>query len=144
MGRPATITISLVQFSEHGDELLSVRREVFVNEQGVPEDIEVDGLDGDCIHALARCGGEAVGVGRMQADGHIGRIAVRKPFRGNGVGRQIMQSLIAEACNRGLPTVYLHSQVQACGFYEALGFVADGETFMEAGIPHATMRLRFG
>jgi predicted GNAT family N-acyltransferase len=123
---------------------LAVRREVFVREQGVPEEIEVDGLDDACIHALATQGRELAGVGRMQADGHIGRIAVRRPFRRQGVGRAVMQALIGEARKRGLGSVYLHSQTQACGFYETLGFLPEGEVFMEAGIPHATMRLLFG
>lgn len=134
-------TVSLVRFATCSETLLAIRREVFVAEQGVPEAIEVDGVDGRCVHALARQGDLPVGTGRMQPDGHIGRIAVRKPFRGLGVGTRIMQALIAEARRQGLASVYLGSQTHAQAFYAALGFVAYGEGFMEAGIPHIMMRL---
>ena len=120
---------------------LRLRSEVFVVEQAVPEELEVDGLDDACMHALATRDDEPVGVGRMQVDGHIGRIAVRKPFRGQGIGTQIMQALIGEARRRELPSVYLGSQVHARIFYEDLGFVPYGEPFEEAGIPHVMMRL---
>jgi predicted GNAT family N-acyltransferase len=144
MATETDITVSLVRFADCREQLLAVRREVFVLEQGVPEEIEVDGLDDACIHALARRGQEVAGVGRMQTDGHIGRIAVRKPFRGKGVGREIMRSLVDEARRQGIRSVYLHSQTQACGFYETLGFVPVGEPFREAGIPHTAMRLVLG
>ncbi len=138
---PADIAVSLVSFAACGDALLAIRREVFVAEQGVPEAIEIDGVDGRCVHVLASQGDLPVGTGRMQADGHIGRIAVRKPFRGLGVGTRMVRALIAEARRRGLASVYLGSQIHAQGFYEELGFVAYGEAFMEAGIPHIMMRL---
>ena len=135
------ITVSLVHFADCGETLLAIRREVFVREQAVPEAIEVDGLDDRCVQILASQGDQPVGAGRMQADGHIGRIAVRKPFRGCGVGSRIMAALIAEARRQGLASVYLGSQTHAQAFYEGLGFVAYGETFVEAGIPHIMMRL---
>lgn len=137
----ADITVSLVRFADCGEMLLALRREVFVVEQSVPEAIEVDGLDGHCIHVLAWLGGQPVGTGRMQADGHIGRIAVRKAFRGRGVGTAIMRGLIDEARRQGLASVYLGSQTHAQAFYEGLGFVAYGQRFVEAGIPHIMMRL---
>lgn len=138
------MTVSLVRFADCGEMLLAIRREVFVLEQSVPEAIEVDGLDERCIHVLACLGDQPVGTGRMQADGHIGRIAVRKVFRGLGVGSAIMRALIAEARRQGLVSVYLGSQTHAQAFYEGLGFVPYGETFMEAGIPHIMMRLALG
>jgi len=135
------IAVSLVRFADCAEQLLAVRREVFVVEQSVPEELEVDGLDDSCRHALAMQGDDPVAVGRMQADGHIGRIAVRKVCRGLGIGTRIMHALIAEARGRGLASVYLGSQVRARRFYENLGFVAYGEPFEEAGIPHIMMRL---
>ena len=135
------IAVSLVRFADYGELLLTVRREVFVVEQAVPEELEVDGLDDSCTHALAMQGDEPVGAGRTQRDGHIGRIAVRKAYRGRGIGTRIMRALIAEARRRGLASVYLGSQAQARRFYENLGFVAYGEPFEEAGIPHIMMRL---
>jgi len=140
----ADITVSLVGFADCGETLLAIRREVFVQEQNVPETIEVDGRDECRVHVLACLDDQPVGTGRMQPDGHLGRIAVRQAFRGRGVGSRIMRTLIVEARRQGLASVYLGSQTHAQAFYEGLGFEPYGETFVEAGIPHIMMRLALG
>jgi predicted GNAT family N-acyltransferase len=118
-----------------------VRYEVFVVEQRVPIDMEWDEMDAKCVHAVAYDDeGVAVGTGRLLPDGHIGRMAVRKPARGQGTGGAILEALIAEACKRGDRQVMLNAQAHAEPFYERYGFRRESEVFMEAGIPHIAMR----
>jgi len=125
-----------------GPTMAMIRRRVFVDEQRVPESLEWDGLDPQCQHAIAfNDEGEAIGTGRLLPDGHIGRVAVLVDWRGRGAGVAIMRQLMASARTRGLSSIKLNAQSQVLGFYEALGFVAFGDEFMEAGIPHRAMRL---
>lgn len=129
------------------DELASqcrtVRDEVFVIEQGVLPAIEHDALDPVCLHVLAALAdGTAVATGRLLPDGHLGRIAVRRNWRGQGVGGATLALLIEEARERGLAKVMLNAQVGALGFYRAFGFAEVGEPFIEAGIDHQAMELR--
>jgi predicted GNAT family N-acyltransferase len=101
----------------------------------------MDGRDVDCAHVLAESGdGEAIGTGRLMADGRIGRMAVLKVWRGSGVGAAMLAALMAEAKRRGLKGVYLHSQSHAKDFYARQGFIIEGEEYLEAGIPHIGMR----
>ena len=122
--------------------IASIRRQVFIEEQSVPEELEWDGLDADAVHLLARVNGQAVGTARMLADGHIGRMSVLKAFRGQGIGRQLINRLLELAAEHGLQAVNLDAQTHALGFYERQGFIAEGEVFMDAGIPHRHMRKR--
>lgn len=140
--------------------LVAVRREVFVVGQGVPVEIELDDLDATAEHAVACVDGAVVGTGRLVAgrideagelvggtDGTvatIGRMAVLDSARGQGLGRRLLDLLVARADERGLPAVELHAQVHARGFYEAAGFVAAGPVYLEAGIEHIGMRRRVG
>lgn len=123
---------------------LAIRREVFIEEQAVPEDEEVDGRDGEALHFLAFAGGEPVGTARLRitADGHAKaeRVAVRAPWRGRGAGHAVMSALEAEALRRGHREVLLSAQVQVIPFYEARGYAAYGPEFMDAGIPHRRMK----
>jgi len=136
-------TASLVT-SHDGEPLLrSVREAVFIREQGVPEELEWDGLDEGCRHALALShNGDAIGCGRMLADGHIGRIAVLPQWRKQKVGTAIMQALLDYARTHDYPHVDVDAQTHALPFYRALDFVEQGETFMDAGLPHVKMRLK--
>lgn len=118
---------------------MPIRYEVFVGEQGVPEELEHDEFDAVSLHAVARETGRAVGTGRLLPDGHIGRLAVLGPWRRGGVGRALMRCLLEAAEARGDARVILHAQVNAVPFYASLGFVEDGSVFMEAGIAHITM-----
>lgn len=123
--------------------LKTVRERVFVQEQHVPAALEWDGLDEHCIHALAEdLNGQPIATGRMKADGKIGRIAVLKNWRGKQVGNGIMGELFKAAHEQQLKECYLDSQLSALGFYQNLGFIEEGEEFMDAGIPHLRMRLK--
>ena len=125
-----------------GDEatIRAIREQVFVREQQVPAVLEWDGKDADCVHLLAYdMDGHAIGTARMQADGHIGRMAVLPDWRNQGVGSALLLMLIERAATHALTEVFLHAQTQAAGFYHQHGFIASGETFEEAGIPHIRM-----
>lgn len=121
----------------------AIRHAVFVVEQGVPPDLEWDGSDGNCLHLVARDrAGRPLGTVRMTPAGHIGRMAVLAAHRGQGVGSALLAAVLAAARARGLAAVHLNAQLGAAGFYARHGFAAEGETFMEAGIPHRRMTLR--
>ncbi|MGH8746516.1 MAG: GNAT family N-acetyltransferase [Burkholderiales bacterium] len=126
---------------------------MFVAEQGVPAELELDRHDPQCVHALARDEtGRAVGTGRLlpgEAHGarivaHLGRMAVLKEWRGRGVGGVLLARLIEVARERGDTEVALFAQTHAQGFYRAHGFLEEGGEFLEAGIPHRKMRRMLG
>jgi predicted GNAT family N-acyltransferase len=121
-------------------EASSIRFTVFVDEQKVPAEIELDEHDAACLHVLAREGGLAVGTGRLLPDGHIGRMAVLKAWRGRGVGARMLTTLIDAARARGDREVVLSAQTHALGFYGRFGFEKEGPEYIEAGIPHQSMR----
>ena len=118
-----------------------IRLAVFVEEQRVPREIEMDENDAASVHALAYEGVAAVGTGRLLPDGHIGRMAVLKAHRARGVGGAILRRLIEEARRKGLREVVLSAQTHALAFYRKHGFAVRGAEYMEAGIPHQEMRL---
>ncbi|MGW4235015.1 GNAT family N-acetyltransferase [Streptomyces sp. NPDC004980] len=131
-----------------------VRKDVFVGEQRVPEEIEYDAHDAGAVHVLAvAADGSALGTGRLlhgaaAADrtggdltvGSLGRLAVTREARGLGVGAALVRAIEAEARTLGLAAVDLHAQTHALGFYERLGYVAYGPEFPDAGMPHRAMR----
>ncbi len=126
---------------------LALRREVFIVGQGVPEAVEVDGLDETCAHFLARLDDQPVGTARMrQVSGYAKaeRVAVCARARGHGVGRALMVALERHAAGEGLPVVVLNAQVPVRAFYERLGYQVDGQVFFEAGIAHQRMRKVLG
>jgi predicted GNAT family N-acyltransferase len=126
-------------------ELMFVRLRVFVEEQGIPESEEMDAADPDCRHALAIAeNGDLVGTGRLDPRGKIGRVAVLPKFRRAGVGNAIVRHLVNQATELGIAQVYLHAQADSVGFYERLGFRAEGPIFDEVGIPHRRMRRGIG
>jgi len=132
-----------------------VRRAVFIEEQGVSEREEIDGYDaapasaGTAHHVAGYLDGRPVATGRLLLDtpagenAHIGRVAVLEESRGAGFGRAVMLALQDEARRRGYPGITLASQVRAISFYEALGYTARGDVFLDAGIDHRWMDLRF-
>jgi len=123
--------------------LKSIRFDVFCLEQGVPESLEWDGIDGRCVHVIAEANdGSPIGCGRLLPDGHIGRMAVRGPWRGHGVGSALLQKLVALAVERGHARALLNAQAHAMPFYARFGFSPVGEPFDEAGIPHQAMESR--
>ena len=124
--------------------LLALRHRVFVEEQGVPVDLEQDELDEAAVHAVARGGdGRVLGTGRMvvgpAGSARIGRMAVAGHARGSGVGAALLTVLEAAAASAGCHRVTLHAQVQAIGFYHRAGYEQDGDVFDDAGIPHVAM-----
>ena len=134
------IQIRLLDWQSAQADAKPIRFQVFVDEQRVPAEIELDEHDARCIHALAYVEGTAVGTGRLLPDGHIGRMAVLKSARRTGVGRAILRALIDAARRRGDRQVVLSAQVHAVGFYRAEGFQREGPVYEEAGIPHQAMR----
>lgn len=135
------VTVSIVSWSDKQAELASVRRAVFIEEQNVPESIELDGKDPVCRHVLA-CdkSGAPVGTARIDATGKIGRMAVLREYRGRGVGREMLRVLMDCALANGTTDFHLSAQITAVGFYRKLGFEPSGKEFEEAGITHINMR----
>ena len=127
---------------------LAIRTRVFVDEQGVPPQEEIDDhdlTDTAAVHALASRDGLPVGAGRYYVtEGstvQIGRMAVLAEARGTGVGAALLASLVAEARRRGFRRAHLHAQTHAAGFYRKAEFVDDGDPLWDAGILHQPMTL---
>lgn len=122
---------------------LDVRAEVFCGEQGVGREIEFDGLDDACRHFLAREGGRPAGTARSRPLGggvvKLERIAVRADWRRRGVGTRLVEQALAAARADGFLTATMNAQTYARPFYERLGFVQEGDGFIEAEIPHIRM-----
>ena len=121
----------------------ALRRTVFIEEQGVPEADELDDLDGQAVHLLAFVDGVPMGSARLLRKGEtgkIGRVCVLAGARGTGLGVALMEKALAVlAADPGLRWAKLSSQSHALGFYERLGFVAEGAEYLDAGIPHRDM-----
>ncbi len=139
------LEILIKPWQKASQEAYLIREQVFVQEQGVPEDMELDEFDPAATHALAYEGPLCVGTARLvHLDHHhaqIGRMAVLSTFRKRGIGKAILNHLIALAQAEGVLTLTLHSQVSAIPFYAKHGFIAQGPIYDEAGIPHRNMML---
>lgn len=129
-------------------EAFSVRKHVFIEEQGVPEELELDEYDPVAWHALAYLDSQCIGTARLvifsQADGGIGRIgrmAVLPKYRKQGYGKSLLQALLEKGKAKGISQFELHAQRSAIPFYEQFGFIADGDIYDEAGIAHRDMIL---
>lgn len=125
--------------------VFAVRTEVFVREQGVPYDLEMDEFDDKAEHFVALRDGRAVGAGRLIVTGGVGvlgRLAVLPDDRGTGLGAALVRAIEEHALGLGLGTVELHAQTHALGFYRRLGYAEYGDEEMDAGIPHIWMRKR--
>ena len=135
--------IQLMTWSEAKPLARAVREKVFIEEQGVPRALEWDEWDEPSDHAVAfDDGSNAIGTARLLPDGHVGRIAVLRPWRGQGVGAALLQAMVQLARDKQMQEVVLNAQTHAAGFYRRFGFAARGEEFLEAGISHVEMRLR--
>jgi len=137
-----SLIINIVDYNTHYKEIKEIREEVFIKEQKVPKNLEWDGLDPEAKHALVKNKDNLIGTGRIFSDGHIGRIAVMKSYRGRGIGKKIISKLVETAKNEGLHEVWLSSQCTAVGFYKKIGFSEFGDIFQEAGINHIKMKKR--
>jgi predicted GNAT family N-acyltransferase len=137
---PLPFTVKPVYWTATQLVLRAIRAKVFVEEQGVPPDLEWDGLDEHAYHVIAySLDGTPIGTGRLLQDGHIGRLAVIMEWRGRGVGRSILDMLLVIANKMGYDMVKLHAQTRVLEFYRRRGFERQGKEFMEAGIPHVAM-----
>lgn len=123
--------------------LRDIRTRVFIQEQNVPEALEWDDEDAQAQHFLARDPqGNAIGTARLlMHDGlaHIGRMAVLPTWRGQGVGRALLEAVMRAAQACGASNAFLNAQTTAVPFYERAGFAVEGAVFMDAGIPHLRM-----
>ncbi len=132
--------VDKVDWYDHKDSLSLIRTRVFIEEQHVPVELEWDGLDENAIHVLATDENKnPVGTGRLLDTGQIGRMAVLKAWRGQGIGSAILQCLIDIALVKNYSTVFLNAQVSVEGFYQMHGFTAVGDVFDDAAIPHRKM-----
>ncbi|MFF8639486.1 GNAT family N-acetyltransferase [Streptomyces sp. NPDC015345] len=148
------VTIRVARDPDDLAACFAVRKDVFVAEQQVPEELEYDEYDAGAVHVLAvREDGVPLGTGRLLTGaaaaaknggdatvGALGRLAVTRAARGLGVGAALVGAIEDAARARGLTAVDLHAQTQALGFYERLGYEAYGPEFPDAGIPHQAMR----
>lgn len=135
------MSIRLCSWDEARADASRIRELVFVREQGVPPELEMDAEDAHCVHALAYAeDGIAVATGRLLPDAHIGRMAVLAAWRGKGVGALVLHALVECARQRGHARARLNAQVTAAGFYRRYGFEVSGAEFIEAGIPHVAMQ----
>ncbi|TXI28202.1 MAG: GNAT family N-acetyltransferase [Nitrosomonas oligotropha] len=135
-------TVQIVSWEEAGTALRAVRTAVFIREQQVPEELEWDQFDAISVHVLAvNNAGQPVGTARLLPDGHIGRMAVLKEWRGQGLGSALLTKLLQVLIKRHQFEAQLHAQTSAIPFYKKFGFQIVGEEFMEAGIPHVKMML---
>lgn len=122
---------------------MSIRLAVFVEEQGVPRDLELDQYDPDYRHLLAVGNdGQPIGTARLTPTGQIGRMAVLREWRGRGIGRRLLNRLLDIAAQSDIWEVFLNAQCTAADFYRQAGFQSEGAVFAEAGIPHQRMRKR--
>lgn len=135
--------VQRVSWNEASQALSEIRYEVFVAEQQVPIELEIDALDPQAIHALITDPhGKPVATGRLLKDGKIGRMAVKKTWRCQGLGAEILQCLSRISREELGLMPYLEAQISAIAFYERYGFVAEGEEYLDAGILHRLMRYQ--
>jgi len=133
------LVIRLADWEKDKTALSMIRKQVFIEEQKVPEDMEWDEFDASASHFLTLKDNQAIACARLKTDGQIGRMAVLPEHRDKGIGKQLLQLVLQEAATQNLDTVYLHAQVTARAFYEKHGFSARGDIFYEANIPHQEM-----
>ena len=135
------IRIEKLDWTKGHSVLAMIRRRVFIDEQGIPESIELDDFDANAQHYVAIVDKKPVGTARRLADGRVGRMAVLSAYRNAGVGSALVHYIVNDAMKSGLPRLYLHAQESAIEFYTRHGFAAFGEYFEEASIRHQAMEM---
>lgn len=139
----ANLIIKPVETSQELSDAQEVRRQVFIEEQGIKREVEFDGLDQNSDHLIAYNNNIPVGTARIRykndVQAKLERMAVLKPYRGRGIGKGIAKASLKLAETKGALEVILNAQQSARGFYEKLGFQQEGVPFKEAGIPHIAM-----
>ncbi|OHC27812.1 MAG: GNAT family N-acetyltransferase [Pseudomonadales bacterium RIFCSPLOWO2_12_59_9] len=133
------VHVRLADWKKDQAALRRIREAVFIAEQAVPAELEWDADDASAVHFLALEGEYPMGTARLLPDGHIGRVAVLKDWRGLKVGDKLLRAVIEEAEKRGLKQQMLSAQVHASSFYERFGFSVVSDEFLDAGIPHVDM-----
>lgn len=124
---------------QRDEAIRAIRQAVFIDEQGVPPDLEWDAEDADATHFLLLRHQTPLGTARLLADGRIGRMAILTNERQKGFGRELMLAIMLHARKLGISKLSLSAQTHALGFYRQLGFEASSAVYLEAGIPHQTM-----
>jgi len=140
-----SFAVRIARTDAERDDAFAVRIAVFVDEQQIPREEELDELDATAVHAIGYLDGAPVAAGRLvAADGFakIGRMAVLAAHRGSGYGALILDALELEAIARGLREARLSAQLHAAPFYERAGYAREGAVYDEVGIPHIAMRKR--
>lgn len=133
------VSVRIATWENDKEKLSEVRRIVFIDEQKVPKQMEWDGEDESSIHYLAEIDDNTVAVARLKPDGQLGRMAVLKEYRNQGIGHKLLQFIINGLNSR--KDIYLHAQVSAIPFYKKNGFIECEDIFYEADIPHKKMLL---
>jgi predicted GNAT family N-acyltransferase len=141
------LVVEAANWNQDKAALIKLRGIVFVQEQNVPVELEIDGLDPDCRHVKATKNGQTIGTARLLPNGHIGRMCVLNAYRNQGIGTKMLDCLIQlaffdRATSEQMDEVALNSQSSAIAFYQASGFVICSEEFMEANIAHRKMVLK--
>jgi len=143
-------TVKIIDWNIDGELCKAIRSKVFIEEQGVPIQEELDDKDGQAktLHFLALDGDKPVGTARLINHQQIGRMAVLKDYRSKSVGALLLRAVVRKSLELhqstdAMPRIHLHSQISATGFYEKYGFTVFGEEFLDAGIPHRPMSLNW-
>jgi predicted GNAT family N-acyltransferase len=135
--------LKVVQNDQELQDAFNIRKEVFVEEQKVPVELEIDEFENDSTHFVLYQNEKAIGAGRfriLDGIGKVERICVLDIARGIGAGNEIMNGIESFAAEKQINTLKLNAQTQAIPFYERLGYEIISEEFMDAGIPHRTMK----
>jgi predicted GNAT family N-acyltransferase len=136
------LNVQVVSNKNEFEDALKVRREVFIVEQQVPEEEEIDQYEDECTHVVMYDDGKPVAAGRLrnyEGVGKMERICVLASHRKHGLGKKVMDQLEGLAKEKGFKKVKLNAQTHAEGFYEKIGYQTISDIFMDAGIPHVTM-----
>ena len=138
------LDIKLVENKEQLNQIIEIRKKVFVEEQNVPIEIEIDGLDSEADHIIAYLDDEPIGCARIRINkiAKLERIAIIKKFRGKGFGKQLTKFLIEYCKKKNVSEICIHSQTYVSGFYKKQGFISRGKPFYETDIEHVEMYLK--
>lgn len=136
--KPDTIIVRDANWIKDNSAIKSIRRDVFIIEQSVPEELEWDTEDDTALHCIAMFNATPIATGRLQKDGQLGRMAVLKSYRNKGIGSEVLDYLLKQQTSS---PIFIHAQKHAVDFYKKFGFEIKGSEFMEAGIPHYIMTI---
>ena len=138
----ANIKIRIADWNTEKNSLARIRKQVFIEEQNVPEELEWDEFDDSSTHFIVTLADKTIATARLKPDGQIGRMAILAEYRHQGTGYRLLQFVLQHATGLNLNQVFLHAQVSAIPFYEKHGFTAVSNIFYEANIPHREMSLK--